>query len=107
MNRLILSSAKKALLILSTILLAFTLYHLKYKVSGMEKNLRIVKAKIAQERESIHILRAEWEYLNNPSRLQQLNEKFLHLNPVRTPRIITADKLTPSSSVQGVKGVRS
>lgn len=104
MRRLILTPLKKMVLILGTILLAFTLYQLKYKVSAIEKNLRIVKGRIAQERESIHILRAEWEYLNNPSRLQTLNEKFLHLNPVRTPRIITVDKLTPSTSIQGIKG---
>ncbi len=78
------------------------LYHMKYKVSLVEKNLRIVKAKIIHEREAIHILSAEWGYLNSPSRLQQLNEKLLHLKPVPAVRIKDLKDLEAPSEDEGV-----
>ena len=79
--------------IVFSISLGFLLFNLKNKVAAIEKSLRITKNKIIQEKESIHILKAEWGYLNNPARLQKLNDQFLHLTPFKTQRIITKEKL--------------
>jgi hypothetical protein len=68
-------------------LLGISLYHLKHKVSTIEKDLRHTRNRILETRESLHILRAEWGFLNNPHRLQKLNEQHLHLKPVNAKQI--------------------
>ena len=60
------------------------LYKIKHGVSDLEKDLRLVRGQIAHAQESIHLLKAEWVYLNNPHRLEELNKKHLKLKPVET-----------------------
>ncbi len=55
------------------------LFNVKYKVVGLEQELSSVKRDINHSRQSIHILKAEWEHLNNPTRLQKLAQKYLNL----------------------------
>ncbi|MBS0185556.1 MAG: hypothetical protein JSS34_04350 [Proteobacteria bacterium] len=55
------------------------LFNVKYKVVGLEQELSHVKRDINNSRQSIHILKAEWEHLNNPARLQKLAQKHLNL----------------------------
>ncbi len=47
----------------------------------IEKELNHVNNNIITANESIHTLKAEWSYLNTPSRLNKLNNKFLKLKP--------------------------
>ncbi|HQS83452.1 MAG: hypothetical protein B7Y25_01770 [Alphaproteobacteria bacterium 16-39-46] len=58
------------------------LFNVKYKVVGLEQELSHVKRDITNSRQSIHILKAEWEHLNNPGRLQKLAQKYLNLIPL-------------------------
>jgi len=58
------------------------LFNVKYKVVGLEQELSQVKRDINNSRQSIHILKAEWEHLNNPARLQKLSQKYLNLIPL-------------------------
>ena len=58
------------------------LFNVKYKVVGLEQELSQVKRDINNSRQSIHILKAEWEHLNNPGRLQKLAQKYLNLIPL-------------------------
>lgn len=63
------------------VLIGITLFHVKYKVVGLEQELAFTNKKIIESRQSIHILKAEWEHLNNPQRLQHLAQKHLNLIP--------------------------
>lgn len=83
MNYAILSRYSFFALILC-IFLGGGLYKIKHGVSDLEKNLDSVNARISHTRESIHLLKAEWVYLNNPHRLEELNKKYLKLKPVET-----------------------
>ena len=83
MNYTVLSRYSFFALILC-IFLGGGLYKVKHGVSDLEKDLRMVRAQIEHAQESIHLLRAEWVYLNNPHRLEELNKKYLKLKPVET-----------------------
>lgn len=64
------------------------LYHVNYSVDHMEREGAALRLKIAQEKETIRILDAEWSNLNRPSRLQKLSERYLDLVPVQVSQII-------------------
>ncbi len=83
MNHTLLSRYSFFALVLC-IFLGGGLYKVKHGVSDLEKDLRLVCAQIEHAKESIHLLRAEWVYLNNPHRLEELNKKYLKLKPVET-----------------------
>ncbi|UNM05870.1 MAG: hypothetical protein H6925_05055 [Holosporaceae bacterium] len=63
------------------------MYHLKNRVSETALELNHVKNKINITEESLHILRAEWNFLKSPKRLARLNQKHLHLKPLRAVQI--------------------
>lgn len=64
------------------------LFQVKYKVRDLRRELVSVQQQIGKEQQSIHVLRAEWGYLNKPDRLQALNEKYLHLQTIHSDQII-------------------
>lgn len=57
------------------------LFRIKYDVIDMENRLKHIQEKTELTKESIKVLQAEWGYLNNPTRLQRLAEKYLHILP--------------------------
>lgn len=59
------------------------LYAVKYRVQTLQKEIAEVTRKLDAERESLHVVSAEWAYLNRPERLQALSEKYLKLKPMR------------------------
>ena len=69
------------------------LYYLKQEVQGVERRLAAVKLEIARDRQAIHVLRAEWTYLNRPSRLARLSARHLKLKRVTPEQIRAFDEL--------------
>lgn len=65
----------------------------RLKVIDMEVNYKKCKEKYNKSIESINLLRIEWEYLNNPQRLQILSERYLNLKPVEKKQIININLL--------------
>lgn len=58
------------------------LFVLKYEVQAMEERLVSINRQTLRDFESIHVLKAEWNYLNRPSRLEDLASRLLSLGPV-------------------------
>ncbi len=56
---------------------AFMLYRVKYEVQSLKAQISETTKEIAQERESLHVVAAEWAYLNRPERLKRLADKYL------------------------------
>ena len=81
MNHILLSRYSFFALVLC-IFLGGGLYKIKHGVSDLEQNLKNVRGQIEHSKESIHLFKAEWVYLNNPHRLEELNRKYLKLKPV-------------------------
>lgn len=65
------------------------LFVLKYEVQAMEERLVALNRQTVQDLESLHVLRAEWSYLNRPARLEALARRLLALRPVEAAQSIS------------------
>jgi cell division protein FtsL len=65
------------------------LFFVKHEVRDQEARLAELNRDILRNQEEIHVLKAEWSYLNDPARLRQLSEKFLSMR-VMSPSQITS-----------------
>jgi len=68
-------------------LLGIGLFQVKYNVQSKERELRDVRRQIEVNLTSIHVLEAEWSYLNDPLRLADLARRHTDLLPT-TPNQI-------------------
>ncbi|HYD99036.1 MAG TPA: hypothetical protein VEH84_06605 [Alphaproteobacteria bacterium] len=80
------------------------LFHVSYQVQNLEAELGGLNRQIVQEQEAIHILHAEWAYLNDPQRLQKLVDDYLPLGPMAGTQFAAAvtdvpEKLPPIPGV--------
>lgn len=67
------------------------LFLIKHEVKLKEHRLDEINAQIQAHQESVHVLRAEWAYLNDPVRLRALAEKYLGMHPVQPNQIASLD----------------
>ena len=74
-------------------MLALGLYQLKYEVVRLEERKSVYDRSIAEEREAIQVLNAEWSYLNRPQRLDELAKRHLDLVPVAVGQLGAIDEL--------------
>lgn len=70
------------------------LFVVKYKVQDLEDRLNDINREIASNRQSIHVLKAEWSHLNEPGRLRQLAVRHLDLGPLGHDQFISSTDLT-------------
>jgi hypothetical protein len=61
--------------------LSFGLYAVKHRVIALEGRLNEINRGIARDMQAIHVLRAEWSYLNEPARLRDLAGRHLGMAP--------------------------
>ncbi len=85
------------LIILLAAALSLTLFVVKYQVQDLEEELVGLNRAITEDRQAIHVLKAEWSHLNEPSRLRKLAERYLGLSPVATDQVGTANELLPEN----------
>lgn len=69
------------------------LFLLKYEVGTLEDRLAGLNRDIYQNQQTIHVLKAEWSYLNDPDRLRELNDRHLGLTTVAPARVAQIDTL--------------
>ena len=62
--------------------LAFTVFKVEYKVRALRDQLSEVNRQIMSSYEDIHVLKAEWVYLNNPHRIKELASRHLDMDYV-------------------------
>ena len=67
---------------------AVALFVLKYEIQGLEDDLTVRQTEIDKHTQAIHVLEAEWTFLNDPSRLRRLGADQLQLAPVSPDRIV-------------------
>ena len=89
--------------ILLAAVVGFGLFQVKYKVQALEDDLARLNAAITAEQEQLHVLSAEWAYLNHPARLQELSTRYLPLRPPRVEQIGTLDGI-PDAPLPAVGG---
>jgi hypothetical protein len=64
------------------------LYHTSYRVQEEQEHLSSLNRQILQERQSIQVLRAEWAYLNDPTRLERLTTEHSTLRPTKAAQMV-------------------
>ena len=74
-------------LVVAVIGLSVGLYDIKYKAEEAVRHARQLEQRIANEQEAIRVLRAEWSYLNQPERLQELASRYTELQPLNAGQI--------------------
>jgi len=92
------------------LVLSVAVFRITYQVDALEKELHSLNKDILSEQETIHILKAEWSYLNDPVRLYDLAKRYLSLEEMRGEQLIDIEMLdeypykpTPKSKAQPVK----
>ncbi|MEQ8398261.1 hypothetical protein [Thalassobaculum sp.] len=67
--------------------LGVALFLVKHEVQRREEQLAQLHRQILSSQEAIHVLEAEWSYLNRPDRLEALVRRHLDLVPLDNQRI--------------------
>ncbi|MEE8276939.1 MAG: hypothetical protein V3R75_07305 [Alphaproteobacteria bacterium] len=65
------------------------LFHVSYEVRALKDELASLDRQIVADRDDVHVLRAEWSYLNQPARLEELSRRHLGLAAVTADQIGT------------------
>jgi len=84
--------------------ISLALFQVEQKVQQREEELAQLNQQILKNQEALHVLKAEWSYLNQPSRLEGLNDKFLSLAPVTGWQIAKISDLPFRSPAEAVPG---
>ncbi|MCU0885546.1 MAG: hypothetical protein MUC44_11500 [Beijerinckiaceae bacterium] len=63
-------------------------YTIKYETLYHGEQLAKLKQRSQKEREAIAVLKAEWQHLNRPDRLQMLSERHLALQPLAATQLV-------------------
>ena len=83
-------------------LAAAYVYRIKYDATLQAERLAKLRGEVRQERDRIAALRAEWEQLDNPERIEALAKRFLQLAPIAPAQFDTLDRL-PERPLRGVE----
>jgi len=76
----------------------YAMFQVKYEVGQLEDELARVNHQIVADHEAMHVLSAEWSRLNQPSRLDELARRHLHLAPIATSQIGQVETLPRRSA---------
>jgi hypothetical protein len=66
------------------------LFHTSYQVQALGEDLAGLNRTIIQEQEAIQILKAEWSYMNDPNRIEEMARRHLLLGPTTSDQMITS-----------------
>ena len=79
------------------------LFFIKHEVKEQEARLAELNQEIQRNQEVIHVLKAEWSYLNDPARLRALSEKFLSMKVMGPTQIVTLNSLPAAGPVYAAR----
>jgi hypothetical protein len=85
------------------VIAAFGLYMVKFRVQALRVEVAAAETQLREEKRNLHVLTAEWTYLNRPERLRQLSAKFLNNKPVQGSQLADLATLPATASGQPIK----
>jgi len=65
----------------------FGLFQLKHQVQALEDEMFRLNRAIVGEQQAIHVLKAEWSYINQPQRLEALAARHLDLHAMKPTQL--------------------
>ncbi len=85
------STLLTSLLAVSTVIALFVV---KYQVQDLEGALTQINREIYDNRQAVHVLKAEWSHLNEPNRLRYLIARHLNLGPLENAQFTRPSDLS-------------
>lgn len=82
-------------------LIGIGLFFVKHEVKEQEARLSELNREIEHGQEAIHVLKAEWSYLNDPARLRALSEKYLSMKVMGPPQVASIANLPMADPANG------
>jgi len=73
----------------SVVVVGFAMFQVKYEVMQQESQLARIHRQIAESREAVRVLNAEWSFPTQPARLESLAHRYLDLAPIGTAQLGT------------------
>ena len=73
------------------------LFYISSEVQRIEDSLLQERRSITERQRTIHVLEAEWSYLNQPARLAELARRHLGLTPMGADQVLPLDALPQRS----------
>jgi|LNAP01.1.fsa_nt_gb hypothetical protein len=81
--------------------LGIALFHTKYQVMKIENMLSNTHKDLLKTEEAIHLLHAEWAYLNDPKRLQILASKHLKMDETTPLQMVSLESEDLKEKISG------
>jgi len=78
---------------IAVIAVGYAMFEVKMEVVQQEETLNHLNRQIAEGREQIRVLHAEWSFLTGPTRLDQLANRYLSLAPLKAAQTGRLDTL--------------
>jgi len=67
----------------------YALFHVTFQVEALESRLTELNKQILKEQEAVHVLKAEWSYLNRPARVARLVDDLMpSMDELRAAQIV-------------------
>ena len=85
--------AANAILVILTFFIMFAMFIMKNHVQNLEKELAVVNRDIESNIQRIHVLKAEWSYLNRPSRIRELAQRYTPMKSIEATQIVNYSAL--------------
>jgi len=76
------------------------LFQLKYAVQEREDQLASLNRDLIASEKAVHVLNAEWSYLNRPDRIARLAARHLDLVPMAPGQVAAFGMMPPSVAGQ-------
>ena len=96
--------ARFALIALFAVM-ATGMFVIKNKVISLENELERINAQIRDDQNALHVLKAEWTYLNDPARIRNLSENHVHMKPLRGEQIISFSAIPFKANRSGKENI--
>ncbi len=79
-------------------------FRVSNEAEQLESDLKTAQRTILQHQEAIHVLQAEWSYLNRPAEIADLAKRHLDLKPLSAEQFVDLDHLPPRHTVSSAPG---
>jgi len=77
--------------------LVFAVFQVEHRVEMLRSELNELNRQVDDDKNVIHVLKAEWSYLNSPIRIEELADKYLELDYVDTVQISDIENIPMSN----------
>jgi cell division protein FtsL len=80
-------------LVVTVLVFAFVLYSLEHRMRAGERMVAGLTGEIAEEREAIRLLEAEWSFLARPSRIERLAREHAGMGQLVPSQVLSEAEL--------------